>query len=157
VFEAHETPAGHPECPARARSILDGLAGCAAITSRRGGVAPSAETRADLARVHAPDYLAGLEALAARRGGSLDPETHLSARSFEVALRATATLWDATAGACGAGAQSPERRAFVVVRPPGHHARPSQGMGFCLFNHVAVAAAGALARLGLERVTVLDF
>lgn len=157
VFEAHETPPGHPECPARARSILDGLAGCAAITSRRGGVAPSAQTRADLGRVHDPAYLAGLEALAERGGGSLDSDTHLSAQSFEVALRATATLWAATEGAWGANPESPERRAFVVVRPPGHHARPAQGMGFCLFNHVAVAAAGALARLGLERVTVLDF
>lgn len=157
VFEAHHTPAGHPECPERARSILSGLEGCAQITRRLGGVTPSAETLVDLRRVHEPGYLQALEALAASGGGSLDSDTHVSARSFEVALRASATLCAAADAALAAGAHGPERRAFVLVRPPGHHARAAQGMGFCLFNHVAVAAARARAEGGLERVTVLDF
>src|SRR3972149_10330356 len=52
------------------------------------------------------------------------------------------------------GAQS--RRAFVAVRPPGHHALPDRGMGFCLFNNAAVAAAAA-RRAGRERVLILDW
>jgi acetoin utilization deacetylase AcuC-like enzyme len=49
------------------------------------------------------------------------------------------------------------RRAFVAMRPPGHHAEPAVAMGFCFFNNVAVAAARALEVHGLERVAVLDF
>jgi len=48
-------------------------------------------------------------------------------------------------------------RAFCAVRPPGHHATPSRAMGFCVFNNVAVGAAQALERHGLERVAILDF
>ena len=46
---------------------------------------------------------------------------------------------------------------FAAGRPPGHHAEPARAMGFCLFDNVAVAAALALAELGLERVFILDW
>ncbi|MDQ3696346.1 MAG: histone deacetylase, partial [Chloroflexota bacterium] len=42
------------------------------------------------------------------------------------------------------------------ARPPGHHATPGRGMGFCLLNSIAVAAAHAIAR-GLDRVLILDW
>ena len=48
------------------------------------------------------------------------------------------------------------QRGFVLARPPGHHATPFRGMGFCLFNTIAVAAAHALAR-GLDRVLIVDW
>jgi acetoin utilization deacetylase AcuC-like enzyme len=47
--------------------------------------------------------------------------------------------------------------AFVAVRPPGHHAEPGRGMGFCLFNNVAIAAHHARTRWGLTRIAVADF
>ncbi len=47
--------------------------------------------------------------------------------------------------------------AFCSVRPPGHHACKSEGMGFCIFNNVAVAARYALERHGLQRVAIVDF
>jgi acetoin utilization deacetylase AcuC-like enzyme len=50
-----------------------------------------------------------------------------------------------------------QRRAFLLVRPPGHHAKPSQGMGFCLFNNIAIAAAYALDVLRVERVLIVDW
>ena len=49
------------------------------------------------------------------------------------------------------------KTAFCAVRPPGHHAERDRAMGFCLFNNVAVGAAHALARHGVERVAVIDF
>ena len=51
----------------------------------------------------------------------------------------------------------PDRRALCLVRPPGHHARPDAPMGFCLYGNVAVAAADARDRLGLERILIVDF
>jgi len=47
--------------------------------------------------------------------------------------------------------------AFCLVRPPGHHAERDRAMGFCLFNNIAVGAKWALARLGLERMVILDW
>ncbi|MBL4844978.1 MAG: histone deacetylase [Planctomycetes bacterium] len=156
VFEEHQTPPGHPECPARARTVLKALSTCEAISASHPGIRPSEETSSALRLVHDPDYVASIEEAAAAGGRSLDSDTHVSARSYEVACRATATLLGATAAALAAPSESSARQAFVVVRPPGHHARPARGMGFCLFNHVAVAAAVA-RQGGLERVTVLDF
>jgi acetoin utilization deacetylase AcuC-like enzyme len=46
---------------------------------------------------------------------------------------------------------------FCLVRPPGHHATPVQAMGFCLFNHVAIAAEYARRTYGLERVAIVDY
>ncbi len=47
--------------------------------------------------------------------------------------------------------------AFCAVRPPGHHATSSTAMGFCLLNNIAIAAAYARDRHGLERIAVVDF
>jgi acetoin utilization deacetylase AcuC-like enzyme len=76
----------------------------------------------------------------------------------------SAASWDAVMGSSGAAltavdavARGAHRNAFVATRPPGHHATPDRAMGFCLFNHVAVAARW-LQHHGLaERVLVVDW
>ena len=154
VFADHRMPAGHPECPARNAAAVSALAESPLI-ARRAGASPGRV--ADVERVHDPDYVAAIEALASQGGGALDSDTHVSPRSYAVALDAVGTAVAATEAALAAEAQDPARRAFAAVRPPGHHARPAKGMGFCLFNNVAVAAAHARAAQGLERVCVVDF
>ncbi|MCA8922452.1 MAG: histone deacetylase [Planctomycetes bacterium] len=154
LYLDHLTPEDHPECPERAEVVSDALASHAAIAAHH---AATRGELADVTRVHDPDYVRSIEALAAAGGGSLDPDTWISPRSFEVALHATGTLVAATARALDAAPDDPHRLPFAVVRPPGHHARPAQGMGFCLFNNVAVAAAHARAVGGLERVAIVDF
>jgi acetoin utilization deacetylase AcuC-like enzyme len=78
-------------------------------------------------------------------------DTYLTPKSYEIARLA--------AGACVTLADTVYLRevdnGFAFVRPPGHHATPAQGMGFCLFNNVAVGAAHALAQ-GLSRVAIVD-
>jgi acetoin utilization deacetylase AcuC-like enzyme len=149
-FEDHATPEDHPECPERARAVCLGLRDVEEISRREGA---SAGAVADVERVHDPDYVRAIAAAAEAGGGALDPDTHVSPASYEVALLATGTVVKATNDALADGAPP----AFVVVRPPGHHARPARGMGFCLFNNVAVAAARAREVHGLERVAVVDF
>lgn len=150
VFLEHDTGTGHPECPERARVIARALAAHPAVT--RTEPARALAKKKDLALVHDPDYLAALED-SVKRGEPLDADTAVSTRSHEVALRAAAAVIEATDEAIDGSA----KLSFSVVRPPGHHARPARAMGFCLLNNVAIAAAHALERGGLERVAIVDF
>lgn len=103
--------------------------------------------------VHHRSYIDAVKNLAGEGGGRLDPDTVVSANSFDVARLA--------AGGIVAAVSSVMNRqhsaAFAVVRPPGHHARPAAGMGFCLFNNVAIAAAEARERYGLVRIGIVDW
>ena len=115
-------------------------------------VTPEPASGQAIARVHDPAYIESVERVAAQGGGWLDMDTAVSPMSYQAA-----TL------AAGAGLMAVERaletgqRAFMLVRPPGHHATRSRGMGFCLFNNIAVAAAYALEERGLERVLIVDW
>ncbi|MBO0692891.1 MAG: histone deacetylase [Acidimicrobiaceae bacterium] len=107
--------------------------------------------RSELVTVHDPAYLDRIAALSEAGGGDLDPDTVLSGGSWETAL-VTAGAGLAAIEALQAGRGE---AAFVVGRPPGHHAEQDRGMGFCLVNNVAVAAAALSARG--ERVAIVDW
>ncbi len=80
-------------------------------------------------------------------------DTNVSPRSYEVALKAAGGVLNAV----DAVVERKAANAFCVVRPPGHHARPAQGMGFCVFNNVAIAARYAQRRHGIGRVLIADW
>ena len=112
---------------------------------------PCPASRADLERVHPAWYLDRLDVLAAAGGGWIDADTATSGQSAAAAaLAAGAGLTAVAALRRGDGAA-----AFCAVRPPGHHATPTEAMGFCLVSNIAVVAA-ALAAAG-ERVWIFDF
>ncbi len=150
TFREHDT-GGHPENAGRlvaidtALELLDLLAG-------RPEIPFSAAPDDVLARVHDPRYIAGIREFSAQGGGWLDADTAVSSRSVDVAALAAG----AGVAAVDAALDGRARRGFVLARPPGHHATPSRGMGFCLFNTVAVAAAHALDH-GLDRVLIVDW
>ena len=83
----------------------------------------------------------------------IDPDTALSPASGEAALHAVGAMIAAVDAVVAGEANT----AFCAIRPPGHHAEPDHGMGFCLFNNVAIGAAYARAHHGLGRVAVVDF
>ena len=103
--------------------------------------------------VHDPGYVESLRLFCQRGGGQLDPDTFVSPESFDVALMAAGAAADAVDQVL----HSEERRAFCLVRPPGHHALAGRAMGFCLFNHVAIAARLAISQHELSRVLVVDW
>jgi acetoin utilization deacetylase AcuC-like enzyme len=148
--DRHDAPAGHPERAARSRATLQGIA-AAGIDDALLDIAPRAATVDELALVHDRDYLASMAALCEAGGGRLDADTYVAPGSWE-----TATL-AAGAGivACETLAAGEADAAFVVARPPGHHASAARPMGFCIVNSVGVAA-GWLASRG-ERVLIVDW
>jgi acetoin utilization deacetylase AcuC-like enzyme len=146
-FAEHTTPPGHPERPQRAE-VFDAVA---AAFAARGGVvlAPREATREELARVHTRAYLDQVAATAGR-AVMLDPDTFTSPESHEIACLGAGAAIEAARLARDAG-----EPVLALMRPPGHHAEPDRAMGFCLYNHVAVAAA-ALRAEGAARVAIVD-
>ncbi len=158
----HHVPAGHPERPARLAAVEAALAP-AHFPQLVREAAPAADREA-LERVHDAAHVAAifetgetLARLAAEgqkeRLAQLDPDTWMSPGSLQAARRAAGGVIRAVEAVVAGEVDN----AFCAVRPPGHHAEAARAMGFCLFNNVAVGAAHALARLGVERVAVMDF
>jgi acetoin utilization deacetylase AcuC-like enzyme len=149
VAPQHEQP-GHPERPSRVQAAAAGVDDLALGADR-----VDADTRLasfdELAAVHDPAYVRALESFCASGGGKLDPDTYARPESWEAARAA------AGAGLAAVDALNQGRGdvAFVVARPPGHHALADRAMGFCLLNNVAVAAS-SLASAG-ERVMIVDW
>ena len=148
----HDTGDGHPERPDRLRAVDDALA-TPAFKSLKREEAPRADLAA-IERLHPKAYVEMVEASIPQRGHKmLDPDTAVSAGSWEAALRASGASIHAVDRVMAGDADN----AFCAVRPPGHHAEPSRAMGFCLFNGVAIAALHARVAHGAERVAVVDF
>ena len=142
---------GHPEAPDRLIAIERALDECGWLGwERREAPAAGAE---ELTRIHAPEHVENIRRLCEEGGGSLDADTFAGAVSYDAALRAAGGACEMTRALLRGEAKA----GFCAVRPPGHHAEPSRAMGFCLFNNVAVAAALAIAELGLERVLIVDW
>jgi len=106
-----------------------------------------------LRRVHTPDYISLVQRLAERGGGYLDFETYVGPHSYRAALMAAGGV----VNALEAVLEGKVDNAFALVRPPGHHATRERGMGFCLFNNVAVAARYAMDHHKLRRILIVDF
>jgi len=112
---------------------------------------PRAATQDELARIHDREYIT-LISETAGKATALDPDTYTSPDSYDVARLAAG----ATIGCVEHVLEGSGRRAFAMVRPPGHHAERNRAMGFCLFNNIAVATAVARVR-GLQRVAIVDY
>jgi len=144
----------HPESPARLQAIADQLIASHISDLLEYRDAPLV-AMADLERNHSKNAIAIVRDNVPADGDTypLDADTSLNAWSWNAAQRAAG----AAVAATDAVIDGEIDNAFCAVRPPGHHARPSEPMGFCLFNNVAVAARHALDARGLSRVAIIDF
>src|SRR5579871_73951 len=149
----HEMGAGHPECPERLGAVNEHMRTSGLLEQLRCLEAPLAAPE-DLKRVHRAAYVDQIFEHAPSEGYvQLDPDTAMNPYSLTAARRAA-----------GAGVMAVDElmtgkalNAFCAVRPCGHHATQARSMGFCIFNNVAVAAAHALEKDGIERVAIIDF
>jgi acetoin utilization deacetylase AcuC-like enzyme len=141
----------HPEQPARITAIESELSARDWLGFERRDSRPV--RREALEAVHPAPYIDSIAAAAAAGGAHLDPDTVVSAGSFDAALHAAGGAVQMVDLLLDGAAPY----VFSAHRPPGHHALATRGMGFCLFNNVAVAAQHAIAVRGLERVMIFDW
>ena len=149
IFLKHETGT-HPENASRMTATM-ALLEDSRVLDRVHRISARPARPDELALVHDPRYVDGVRRAAEAGGGWVDPDTLITPLSYDVA----AHVVGGTLNALDAVLDGTVDNAFCLVRPPGHHATPVQAMGFCLFNHVAIAAAHARRR-GLGRVAIVD-
>ena len=149
----HDPGAGHPESPQRLSALLEGLER-SGLLQRCLPITPAPADDEALLRCHSANYLATVVRDVAYGNPWLSTgDTGLCDHSEAVARLAAGGVM----AAVDAVFDGTVRNAFAPVRPPGHHAEPSRGMGFCIFNNVAVAARHAQARHGIRRVLIVDW
>jgi acetoin utilization deacetylase AcuC-like enzyme len=153
VYKQHLTGSGHPERPERLDAVAGGL-------EREGLVRdavrlpPRRATEDEIAMAHAREYIAVVRRDIARGAHDLSTgDTSVSPKSLDVALEAAGGVLNAVDAVVGGRVKN----AFCAVRPPGHHATAVRGMGFCVFNNIAVAARYAQKKHGLKRVMIADW
>ncbi|MEB3828565.1 histone deacetylase family protein [Phormidium sp. CCY1219] len=154
-FQLHQTGRSHPERPARLGAIVEALKASPWADRIQWELPTPVEERSVMAaieRLHAPRHIHEVEVLAHHGGGRVDMDTVVSPHSYEVALLAVSGWLDGVDRALATG-----KPAFVLARPPGHHAERDRGMGFCLFSNAAIAAYYAIEQCGLNRVAILDW
>ena len=152
-FCEHRTPVGFPESPARIEILLKDLSDATfGQTLRRLAVREASDD--EILLVHTEEYLSRLRRADWKSITFLDEtEVPVSPRSFEIARLATGAVLEAV----DAVMRREVPRAFCAVRPPGHHAEPDRAMGFCILNHVAIAARYLLEHHRLSRVLIVDW
>lgn len=149
----HIMDGNHPESPARITAIQNALIKDGIYQKLAIYESPEA-TDLQLKRVHSADYIRHIRLLSPKAGlVQLDADTAMGPMSLSAALHASGALILAT----DLVMQKKVGNAFCCIRPPGHHAGKAHSAGFCIFNHVAVGVAHALAQYNIKRVAIIDF
>ncbi|MEM6708996.1 MAG: class II histone deacetylase [Pseudomonadota bacterium] len=154
IFVAHGQlqPGVHvenPETKRRLKNLLDGYG----VTDDLDVLGAAAVDDEVLLRFHTPDYLERLATLSRASGGQAGDSAPFGAGSYELARRAV--------GCCLSGAHAvvdgQVDNAYVLTRPPGHHAERDRGRGFCLLANLSLAVLDLLALGKVERVAIVDW
>ncbi len=154
-FLEHDNGPLHPERPERLTAIVEALR-TAPWASRLDWQVPTPCATRDvlplIQEIHSQEYVERVRQIASSGGGALDLDTPVSLRSFDIAILNVSAWLDGVDRVL-----ETDYSAFVLTRPPGHHATKERGMGFCLFSNAAIAAHYALRKPKIQRVAILDW
>jgi acetoin utilization deacetylase AcuC-like enzyme len=150
AFLRHDTGPWHPESPERLKAVME------TINSMSIGyeiIEPREASGNELVLIHDPTYVEAILNLDPRGTVMLDPDTAYSPDTRTAVLKAVGAVLDAVDEIT----EGKINRAFCPVRPPGHHAEPARAMGFCIFNNIAVGAAYAITKKGIDKAAIIDW
>lgn len=124
-----------PETKRRFKNLMD----ISGLTPQLKSIAPRSATRDDIELFHLPSYVDKVKQLSAANGGDAGQIAIVGRGSYEIALLSAGGAMTAVDAVMDGDVQN----VYALTRPPGHHAEAQEGMGFCLFNNVAIAAKHA--------------
>jgi acetoin utilization deacetylase AcuC-like enzyme len=145
----------HPESAERLRYIMRKLEEVG-ITEKMKRILPVKASNEQIQYVHVDGYIKKVEAMCKGGGGMLDPDTPLCHDTYEIALLSAGGVTKAVDEVM-LKADNGVRNAFALVRPPGHHATSNKGMGFCIFNNIAIAAEHLKRKYDVKRSLIVDW
>jgi acetoin utilization deacetylase AcuC-like enzyme len=156
-FLLHDAGREHPDTPERLRYIVQQLKQHKTLSPLLQWPTFKAASREDLRRVHQASYLDLLE----NEQQQLNSKPYLTLSTGDTVIsKHSLAVAKLASGAAMAGVdavmQKQTHSAFALVRPPGHHATMDSGMGFCVYNHVAVAARYAQKQYGVQKILIVD-
>ena len=152
----HQPGLGHPERPERVRVVLDALLARAEgrwVVDGDSPLPPDEDILGTLAWIHDPAYIERVREASAAGSGWLDSQDcGVSSGTFDAAVAAAGLAMQAALDLVNHRLQ----RAFIVARPPAHHAGRDRASGYCFFNSVALAAE-VVVRSWNRPVVIADF
>ncbi len=151
LCEKHKNAPAHPERPERLQA-LDMMIENSPYADLLVDIAARDASNPELERVHTRNYIETIRQTASRSHTYLDPDTGANSHTWAAAVRSAGAGLSALEAVLAGQVPS----AFVLTRPPGHHAEADRAMGFCIFNNIAIAATHALEN-GLHRVAIVDW
>jgi len=151
VFLKH-TKADHPENAKRLIAIIDEMKRTG-IDKKLHCLPSRVASVEELESNHHIEHIGDVMEISKQKLGYLDPDTYTNSYTWEAAYTASGGLIQLTNEVI----ENKYQNGFALLRPPGHHAMPDKGMGFCIFNHIAIAAKFAMNKKGIDRVAIIDF
>lgn len=150
LYMKHLTGPFHPECPARYQVIKQALTEANLMQNT---LKPRRALKEEILLCHTPEYYQIVEQDVPTRNVLSTGDVTLCPASLDIALLSAGGVLTAV----DAVMEGKSKTAFCLIRPPGHHATTSQGMGFCIFNNVAIGARYVQKKYGIKRVLIVDW
>ena len=149
-FLNHDTGVGHPENPDRLQACVSALKSCE-FSNQLNWKNPRFALESELEWIHTKEHIQYIKSVCDSGGGYIDPDTPVCPESYNIALKSAGAWMSAVDEVINGNS------AFVLSRPPGHHAESNRSMGFCLFSNAALAAIYALKQDGINKVAIFDW
>lgn len=153
-YQKHENGPGHPENPERLKHIKQAV-DCSSAVDRLKYIAPFKAEEKQIEMIHNSTYIKIIKDLSSKGGQSfLDMDTGVNQYTYNCALLAAGGCFKGLDLILGTGVSN---KFFLACRPPGHHAFPSRGSGFCIFNNAALGAEYAMEKFNIKKIAIVDF